>query len=227
MSFNDSSTAKPIVCKIVDDHDEAVARWHRERGTSWRQTLDDGILPDGYDSEYLQMFFAVVAEQHASNYRLWHWEDRVRQQRHNDSIIATTKRAIDQENQIRNDLIEKVDERLIAAIGPDRVVTDASRPMNTETPGSAIDRLSVLSLRIYHYREIHNSEQVDLDLREVVQRRCDLCVLQRRDLIASLSDLTDDLAAGRKRYQMYRQLKMYNDRRFTDAAADRDSEATG
>jgi hypothetical protein len=84
---------------------------------------------------------------------LWHEEDVARSPDATDQRIAEVKRAIDRHNQQRNDRIENLDELLLAQLDDQGVVTPSDAPLNTETPGSAIDRLSILSLRIFHLEE--------------------------------------------------------------------------
>jgi hypothetical protein len=87
--------------------------------------------------------------------------------------------------------------------------TDAR--LNSETPGSAIDRLSIMSLRTYHLEEELARKDVDDLHRAKVRERLDRCRLQRSDLSQSLVELLSDIIAGRKLLKIYRQLKMYND----------------
>ena len=83
--------------------------------------------------------------------------------------------------------------------------------LNTETPGSAIDRLSIMALRIYHLEEQSARDDVDEAHLQKVGERLGRCRLQKDDLSASLAELLDDLHAGRKLLKVYRQMKMYND----------------
>jgi len=91
-------------------------------------------------------------------------------------------------------------------------VTPAARArLNTETPGSAIDRLSIMSLRMYHLAEQLERQDVDQEHRQRVTERMERCRVQHADLSQSLIELLDDLKAGRKLLKVYRQMKMYND----------------
>ena len=94
-----------------------------------------------------------VCDLHRFNFLLWHEEDIARSPDVTDAKIAQVKRAIDRYNQARNDAIEKVDDWLIEELGRRGVAAGADAPAATETPGAAIDRLSILELRRFHMRE--------------------------------------------------------------------------
>ena len=182
------------VVLITDLHRETVARWHQEEVNNPHSG-----------------FLGLVCEQHKFNYLLWHEEDIARSPDVPDSRIATVKRAIDGYNQKRNDAIEKLDDALIAELQSRGVVPVEGSPLNTETPGSAIDRLSILSLRLYHMREQADRKDADEAHRTKVQGRLAVIEEQHRDLAGALAELLDDIFAGRKRLKVYRQFKMYND----------------
>jgi hypothetical protein len=153
----------------------------------------------------------LVCTQHEHNYRLWHEEDKARSPTATDEEIAGVKRAIDRLNQARNDMIEKVDDALTEVLQQTNITAAGNAPINTETPGSAIDRLSIMALRLYHYREQLEREDADADHRQKVADRIALCQQQHVDLSHSLQQLLDDIFAGRKLHKTYRQMKMYND----------------
>jgi hypothetical protein len=153
----------------------------------------------------------LICEQHERNYRLWHQEDICRSPDATDADIASVKRNIDKLNQSRNDLIEKIDDELSKLINEADIERAEDAPINTESPGSVIDRLSIMALRLYHYREQQERANVDSKHRKEVSQRIHLCEQQRRDLSLSLQQLLDDLFSGAKQHRIYRQLKMYND----------------
>jgi hypothetical protein len=179
------------VCRL---HENTVAQWHRrEIGNSYRG------------------FLQIVCSQHEKNFRLWHQEDIARSPEVSDADLAAVKRAIDKLNQQRNDLIERLDDALIERLAVEGVVPWQGARLNTETPGSTIDRLSILSLRIYHMQE--QVQRPDASAEHVAKARARLEILRRQhhDLADSLGELLNDLFAGRKRLTIYRQFKMYND----------------
>jgi len=140
-----------------------------------------------------------------------HEEDIARSPDVGDERIAAVKRAIDGYNQQRNDWIERIDETLGEQLAEVGVMLAADARLNTETPGSAIDRLSIMALRIYHMWVQLDRVDVSNDHRRKVQERLELCYQQHQDLSTSLTELIDDLWHGRKRLRLYRQMKMYND----------------
>ncbi len=186
--------SSPSVDRLTSIQVAAVARWHR-------QPLDNPY--EGFE--------ALVCNQHQFNFRLWHEEDLARSPSASDHQIAEVKRAIDKLNQARNDLIEQIDDALTDQLSQLDVATAEDAAINTETPGSAIDRLSIMALRLYHYREQLDREQVDDSHRMTVKSRIELCQQQHADLSRSLQQLLDDIFAGKKQHKTYRQMKMYND----------------
>lgn len=183
-----------LVQQITEQHRAAVERWH-------------STPPDNPYTGLL----ATTCQQHQFNFLLWHEEDIARSPDVTDQRIAAVKRAIDRYNQQRNDWIEKIDEAFIAMLADEGVLPSASAHLNTETPGSAIDRLSVMSLRIYHFIEQLARTDVDDGHRNSVSERLARCRLQHADLANSLAELLADIWAGRKQLKVYRQMKMYND----------------
>ncbi len=179
---------------IAQHQQELVARWHEQD------------ITNPYTG-----FLQLVCQQHEHNFRLWHEEDVARSPTATDTQIAQVKRNIDKLNQQRNDMIEKLDdaitERLLAA----GVQCPSDAPINTETAGSTIDRLSIMSLRLYHYEEQLHRTGADAEHKAKVAERIKICRLQHSDLCGALAILLDDLFAGRKLHKTYRQFKMYND----------------
>ena len=152
-----------------------------------------------------------MCRQHEFNFRLWHEEDLARSPEATDERIAGVKRAIDRLNQHRNDAIEQLDDAIAELLAKSPVRAASSAPINTETPGSAIDRLSIMALRLYHYAEQLERADADAAHRAKVAERIAICRSQHADLSGSLQSLIDDLFAGRKQHKTYRQMKMYND----------------
>lgn len=149
---------------------------------------------------------SLVLQQHRANFDLWHQEDAARDPLASNARIAEVKRSIDDLNQRRNDLIERIDALLLA-----EVEQNALAPLHSETPGLIIDRLSILSLKIFHTRE--ETERDDAGEEHKARNRMRLALLneQHRDLTHCLGQLWAEAKAGQRRFKLYRQLKMYND----------------
>jgi hypothetical protein len=179
---------------IIELHRATVEKWHREE----------------IDNRY-EGLLHLVCEQHQRNYLLWHQEDIARSPNVTDAAIAEVKRKIDRLNQQRNDLIEKIDLGLIHQLEAWGARPRPGARLNTETPGSVIDRLSILALRLYHMDEQLTRDDVDEDHRAMVRAKLEVLHEQLRDLSGALVELLDDIVAGRKRLKVYRQFKMYND----------------
>ncbi len=152
-------------------------------------------------------FMALVIEQHRANFNLWHEEDRARDPFATDSEVAWVKRAIDRLNQQRNDLVEKMDEWLLTKLPKQ----NSEAPLNSETPGLMIDRLSILGLKIYHTREEACRQTATEAHRLRNMARLQLLEEQRTDLAGCLDALMAEVLRGARRFKLYRQLKMYND----------------
>jgi hypothetical protein len=180
--------------EIVNLQMETVEGWHNR------------AIDNPYDG-----FLSAVCQQHSFNYLLWHEEDIARSPDVGDAEVAKVKRAIDQYNQKRNDWIEKVDELITEMVQQAGVSAAEDAPLNTETPGSTIDRLSILALRIYHLREQLERPDVDENHLNSVYQKIAICLLQQADLAKSLTELITAIFAGQKRHRTYRQFKMYND----------------
>lgn len=137
----------------------------------------------------------------------WHLEDLVRPDDVDPDYALTLKRRIDRSNQHRTDLVERIDDHYMAEFS--HVTPQPDARLNTETPAWAIDRLSILALKVYHFDiEAHRGDETH---RARCQAKLDTLLAQRADLTTAIDQLLDDLAAGRRLMRLYRQMKMYND----------------
>ena len=139
----------------------------------------------------------------------WHLEDIIRDEAIDPVEALALKRRIDRSNQDRTDLVEEIDTYFRQQFAGVSVQSDAT--INTESPAWAIDRLSILALKIWHMRE--QTERTDADAAHLAkcQAKLDVLLEQRVDLTTAIDQLLDDIAAGRKFMKVYRQMKMYND----------------
>lgn len=139
----------------------------------------------------------------------WHLEDIIRDPQIDPVAALALKRRIDRSNQDRTDMVEQLD-TYFRELYKD-VIPSADATINTESPAWALDRLSILALKIYHMEQ--EVARRDASAAHIAKCRAKLDVLleQRVDLTSAIDRLLDDIAAGRKYMKVYRQMKMYND----------------
>ena len=184
--------------QITRLHDNATIRWHQDEA----MPLQAAAFAPG-DSTLAEIALA----HHRANFDLWHEEDKARDPDAIDAEVARVKHAIDAFNQTRNDLMEAMDRVLLAAAGAQK--QDA--PLHSESPGLILDRLSVLALKIYHTAEESCRTSASEAHRQRNLDRLRLLEEQRSDLAACLDALWSDVLGGKRRFKLYRQMKMYND----------------
>lgn len=139
----------------------------------------------------------------------WHLEDIIRDP-HIDPIEALQlKRRIDRSNQDRTDLVEQIDSYFRQKYSDVNVSPDAT--INTESPAWAVDRLSILALKIYHMREQAEREDASEEHKQKCGAKLNVLLEQQVDLSTAIDQLLGDIAEGRKYMKVYRQMKMYND----------------
>lgn len=139
----------------------------------------------------------------------WHLEDEIRDPLLNPVVALTIKRRIDKSNQDRTDIVELLDYVFYDALK--NVSSLEGATINTETPAWAIDRLSILALKIYHMHQAANRENASQALRDQCSTKLSVLLKQQSDLSNSIDELLTDLEAGRKILVLYKQMKMYND----------------
>ncbi|WP_158826385.1 DUF4254 domain-containing protein [Mucilaginibacter lacusdianchii] len=139
----------------------------------------------------------------------WHMEDEVRNPNIEPAEALKWKRMIDQSNQDRTDIVEQIDDYFYQRY--QHITAKPSARFNTESPAWAIDRLSILALKIYHMRE--ETLRTDSDAAHLVKCQNKLATLlqQRTDLSLAINQLLDDIENGDRLMRVYRQMKMYND----------------
>ena len=173
--------------------DEATLLWHEDSEST--ASIGGEAVLDG-----------MILALHRSNFYLWHEEDEARNPDATDARIADVKRAIDKLNQRRNDFVEALDLALST-----RMPQVETSPLHSETPAMIVDRLSIMSLKVYHTRE----ETTRLGATEAhrEKNRVRLAVLeeQRSDVAGCLDTLIAQIGRGERRFKVYRQMKMYND----------------
>ncbi len=195
--IRDRANCRAVAANIESLHDQALSRWYA-----------------GTDAAPAAVALAeLVLAQHRCNYDLWGLEDEVRRRDVADSAIAAIKRSIDARNQSRNDLIERLDDAILAAYGD---VDVSAAELHSETAGQMIDRLSILALKIRNMTKL-----TDVRSDPTLARECTAKVVvleeQRSDLAGCLRRLLDDFARGARYFKSYRQFKTYNDPRLNPA----------
>ena len=139
----------------------------------------------------------------------WHLEDIIRDPQIDPVEALRIKRRIDKSNQDRTDMVEYIDSWMLEKYKDVKVAPDAR--INTETPAWAIDRLSILALKIYHMREQAERTDADAAHRASAGEKLAVLLTQRVDLSTGIEELIEDIEAGRKYMKVYKQMKMYND----------------
>lgn len=179
-----------MVDEIVWRHDEWTARWHEAATTP-----------------VTDVFWDAVERNHRMNFDLWHAEDVARRDDLGPESMRDAKCTIDRCNQSRNDAIEQMDVWLLQQLPP----ANPGSPLHSETPGMILDRLSILSLKLYHMRIEARRESAEEAHRRKCEEKCKMLEEQFGDLKNCLKQLMAELKSGTRRFKLYRQFKMYND----------------
>lgn len=179
----------------------AIVLLQDERTRLWHEAAPE----EGRDGDLK----ALVETLHRANFVLWHAEDEARLPHAGDAAVAAVKRRIDRVNQERNDTVERIDACLLAALQAASLLERGEQ--HSETPGMMIDRLSILSLKLFHTREELEREEAPRGHHERNAKRLATLQEQRDDLADCLDRLWAQVCTGERFFKRYRQLKMYND----------------
>ncbi len=139
----------------------------------------------------------------------WHLEDIIRDVNIEPRNALLLKRRIDASNQRRTDQVEKIDDWFLSEYK--NVMPSQNATLNTESPAWAIDRLSILELKIYHMQIEAQRQEASEEHRRRCSQKLNILTEQRADLSLSINQLLNDIASGNKKMKVYRQMKMYND----------------
>lgn len=139
----------------------------------------------------------------------WHLEDIIRDPEINPEEALRIKRRIDKSNQDRTDLVELIDSYFLDKYK--EITPKPNARINTESPAWAIDRLSILALKIYHMQQEAGRKDASEEHRQQTEKKLDILLTQRKDLSTAIEELLEDIVAGRKYMKVYKQMKMYND----------------
>jgi len=155
----------------------------------------------------------------------WHYEDIIRDPDIDPNEGMKLKRLIDSSNQNRTEMVEYIDSYFLNLYSNVNPLENAK--VNTESPAWAIDRLSILILKIYHMEEESNRKDVSEDHRNNCQKKLNVLIEQREDLSESIDQLLIDLSTGIKKMRVYKQMKMYNDESLNPVLYKKDDSAKG
>lgn len=183
---------------------ESLIEWYTDLTDLWHGAAP--VVSEDHDSPK-----GMTQWIHFKNFTLWHLEDDARRDDLPAEEIVKIKRAIDYNNQKRSDVIEKIDIWLENVLKTAGIEPPENVEINSETPGSIIDRLSILTLKIYHMEEQVERKDVEKEHVELSKKKLKVLNEQRNDLARALDKLILDLRMANKRHKVYRQFKMYND----------------
>lgn len=139
----------------------------------------------------------------------WHLEDIIREPGINPMLALQIKRRIDESNQERTNLVEYIDSYFLDKYKDVKVHADAR--FNTESPAWAIDRLSILALKIYHMQQEAERKDATEDHRLACTNKLNILLQQQIDLSTAIDELLQEIEEGKKYMKIYKQMKMYND----------------
>jgi len=180
----------------------SIARFHDAK-------LIDPAWPNGAPLQTLDGAWRWIDANHRFNGLLWHEEDRARRTDVEPAEVAASKRLIDRHNQLRNDAVEAIDEVILQLLGC--TTRSPGARLSSETAGAMIDRLSILSLKVFHMRQQTRRADAGADHIDTCTTRLSRLAVQRSDLASCLDNLLADTRAGLAYFKVYRQFKMYND----------------
>lgn len=190
MSF--SEQCNKIFQRAIDDY-----HVQDDINTPISNPYDDGTIENRL---YLKCWIDTVQ---------WHFEDIIRDPHIDPTEALTLKRRIDRSNQDRTDLVEQIDSHFRQKYAEVKVLPGAR--INTESPAWAIDRLSILALKIYHMREQAERQDASKEHKDTCKVKLNVLLEQQKDLGTAIDQLLEDIEEGRKYMKVYRQMKMYND----------------
>lgn len=190
MSF--SEQCNKIFQQAIDDY-----HVQDDIDTPINNPYDDGTIENRL---YLKCWIDTVQ---------WHFEDIIRDPHIDPMEALALKRRIDRSNQDRTDLVEQIDSYFRQKYNEVKVLPDAR--INTESPAWAVDRLSILALKIYHMREQAERQDASKEHRDKCMAKLNVLLEQQKDLGTAIDQLLEDIQEGRKYMKVYRQMKMYND----------------
>ncbi len=188
---------------MIEDLDAlSIAQFHDAK-------LIDPAWPHSAPSHAADGAWRWIDANHRFNGLLWNEEDRARRTDVEPAEVAASKRLIDRHNQLRNDAVEAIDEAILQLLGS--TMRSPGARLSSETAGAMIDRLSILSLKIFHMRLQTRRADAGADHIDACATKLRRLAMQRADLASCLDNLLADARVGLAYFKVYRQFKMYND----------------
>ncbi len=178
---------------------EATSNYHIEDSV-------DAVIKNPYEEKSIEYYLYLKNWIDAVQ---WHFEDIIRDPEINPEAALKLKRRIDKSNQDRTDLVELIDSYFLSKYKDVEKLPTAT--INTESPAWAIDRLSILALKIYHMQQEVDRKDTSAEHHESCSSKLHVLLEQREDLSTAIDQLIADIEAGRKYMKVYKQMKMYND----------------
>tara|TARA_B100001769_G_C21770334_1_gene421026 strand:- start:21 stop:632 length:612 start_codon:yes stop_codon:yes gene_type:complete len=188
-----SKTCNSIFQQVIDDYH--------------LQDFVDAIKSNPYNNS--NFFEKIIYDKCWIDTIQWHLEDIIRKPDINPDDALKIKRRIDLSNQDRTDIVEELDDYFFEEYSNSLPLEEAT--LNTETPAWAIDRLSILSLKIYHMNEEANRESASIEHRKKCSEKLNGLLIQRENLSKAIDQLLNNITNGRVIISTYKQMKMYND----------------
>ena len=189
----------PTICQICK---EVFAKLEKDYFAA--QQID-AFMQNPYPEKSLEH---LLYRKHHIDAVQWDLEDIIRDPEINPAEALKLKRRIDKSNQDRTDLVEQIDDYFLLHYADVQVQSNAG--INTESPAWAIDRLSILYLKIYHMSKQVVRSEVSEEHRQRCRTKLQVLLEQEKDLTTSIDELIEDIAQGRKYMKVYKQMKMYN-----------------
>jgi hypothetical protein len=180
----------------------------------FQQSIDDYHITDDVDKVAESPFDSadiksLLYQKNWVDTVQWHLEDIIRLPEINPEEGIKIKRRIDKSNQVRTDMVEKIDDYFLSEFA--RVIPAPGARINSETPAWLLDRMSILMLKIYHMKEQTGRTDAGTDHVAKCKLKLDILLEQKDDMQLAFNELLEDIASGQRRFKVYRQMKMYND----------------
>lgn len=186
------------ICSIIDDI------------INMQQCMTEQLHISDINPMFESDILTTAFNNHLMNFRLWHEEDKARRRDVAPDFIANCKYNIDQLNQKRTDAYEKLDQLIVVLLTP-LIPINHAEIQNTESVGMALDRLSIMALKIYHMCKHLKRQDLECQKRQQIEDNLHIMQNQKIELIKSLKYLVNEYVNGRKVPKQFCQFKMYND----------------